>query len=142
MGINRCKTQEIESGGGEAKIEANVDNNVEAKMNMDEWMVDGHLETFPTLILETLAVASENQRETEETESGGEETKVKADAYEGERVDEVAMGEMTEDGNTEDSWLLILKTLAVVNEKLRETENMKGGGKEGKTRSRSKRNTI
>ena len=52
------------------------------------------------------------------------------------------MGEMTEDGNTEDSWLLILKTLAVVNEKLRETENMKGGGKEGKTRSRSKRNTI
>ena len=56
LGINRCKTQETEGGGGEAKIEANVDNNVEAKMDMDESMVDGHLTTFPTLILETSAV--------------------------------------------------------------------------------------
>ena len=75
LGINRCKTQETEGGGGEAKIEANVDNNVEAKMDMDESMVDGHLTTFPTLILETSAVASEYQRETEETEGGGTKKK-------------------------------------------------------------------
>ena len=75
MGINRCKSQETEGGSEEAKIEANVDNNVEAKMDMDKSMADGHLKTFPTLILETLAVASENQRETEETEGGGEEKK-------------------------------------------------------------------
>ena len=31
-------------------------------------------------------------------EGGGEETKVEADAYEGERAEEVAMGEMMEDG--------------------------------------------
>ena len=58
LGINRCKTQETEGGGGEAKIEANANNNVEAKMDMDESMADGHLETFTTLILETSAVAS------------------------------------------------------------------------------------
>ena len=58
LGINRCKTQETEGGGGEAKIEANADNNIEAKMDMDELMADGHLETFTTLILETSAVAS------------------------------------------------------------------------------------
>ena len=42
---------------------------------MDELMADGHLETFATIILETLMVASENQRETEETEGGGEKKK-------------------------------------------------------------------
>ena len=43
-------------------------------MDMDKSMVDGHVETFPTLILVTPAVASENQRETEEMEGGGEES--------------------------------------------------------------------
>ena len=92
LGINRCKTQETEGGDGEAKIEANVNNNVAAKMHMDESMADGHVETFPTLIRENSAVAFENQRETEETESGIKETKVEADAYDGERAEEVAMG--------------------------------------------------
>ena len=93
LGINRCKTQETKGGGGETKIEANANNNVEAKMDMDESMADGRLETFTTLILETSAVAFENQRETEETEGGGEETKVEIDAYEGEIDEEVAMDE-------------------------------------------------
>ena len=44
-------------------------------MDTDESMHDGWVETFPTLILETLAVASKNQCETEETEGGGEKKK-------------------------------------------------------------------
>ena len=80
LGINRCKTQETEGGGGEAKIEANVNNNVEAKMDMDESMADGHLETFPTLILETSAVASESQREIGEMGDGRKEGKTESRA--------------------------------------------------------------
>ena len=64
LGINRCKTQEKEGGYGEAKIEVNVDNNVEPKMDMDELIADGHLKTFPTLLLQTSVVAFEDQRET------------------------------------------------------------------------------
>ena len=44
-------------------------------MDMDESMADDHLEIFPTLILETLVVASENQFETKETEVGGKKKK-------------------------------------------------------------------
>ena len=44
-------------------------------MDMYESMADGHLETFPTLILETLVVASENQYETKETKGGVEKEK-------------------------------------------------------------------
>ena len=44
-------------------------------MDMHKSMADGHLETFPTLYLETSAVASETQRETEEMEGGGEKKK-------------------------------------------------------------------
>ena len=65
----------MESGDGEAKIKANANNNVEEKMDMDESMADGHLETFPVLILETSADASKARRETEETEGGGEKKK-------------------------------------------------------------------
>ena len=67
----------MEGGNGGAKIKANANNNVEAKMDMDKSMVDGHLETFPTLILESLAVTSENQRETEETEGAREKKKLR-----------------------------------------------------------------
>ena len=52
------------------------------------------------------------------------------------------MRETTEDGNTEDSYPLILKTSVVVNEKQRGTEKMEGGGKKGKTGSQFERNTI
>ena len=80
LGINRCKTQETEGGGGEAKIEANANNKFEAKMDMDESMADGHLETFPTLILETSAVASESQREIGEMGDGRKEGKTESRA--------------------------------------------------------------
>ena len=43
---------------------------------MDELMEDGHVETFLTLHLETWAIASKNQCETQETEGVGEEPKV------------------------------------------------------------------
>ena len=42
---------------------------------MDESMADGHVETFPTPVLETSVVASVCQRETGEMEGGGEKTK-------------------------------------------------------------------
>ena len=45
-------------------------------MDMDESMADGLLETFPTLCLETSAVASKNQRETEEMEGVGKKKKL------------------------------------------------------------------
>ena len=66
-------------------------------------MKDGRVKTFPTLILETFAVALESQCQTEETKGGGEETKVNTDTYDGESVEEVAMEEMIEDGNIEHS---------------------------------------
>ena len=65
----------MEGGGREENIEAHADNKFEATMDMDESMADGHLETFPTLILETLVVASENQCETKDTEGGGKKKK-------------------------------------------------------------------
>ena len=77
LGINRCKTQETKGGGGEAKSESNAVNKFEAKMDMDKAMTDGHLETFPTLYLETFPVSFENQRETEETEGGGKKIKLR-----------------------------------------------------------------
>ena len=61
MSENRGKTQETERGSREAKIETNTDNNIEGKMDMDESMEDGHLETFTTLMLKPLAVASERR---------------------------------------------------------------------------------
>ena len=104
-------------------------------------MADLRAEIFPTLILQTLAVASENQREIEELEGGGDEIKVEDDAYEEDITEEVVMGETKEDGNTKDSCPLNLNTSAVVNYKQRGTEKMEGGGKKGKTGSRFKRNT-
>ena len=76
LSINRCKTQETEGGGGEATIEANVNNNIEAKMDMHESMADCQVETFPTLILDTSMVVSENQCETGEMGGGDKEDKI------------------------------------------------------------------
>ena len=76
------------------------------------------------------------RHKTEDKGDGGNEMKVEADAFEGEIAEEVAMGETTEDGNTEDSCPLILETLAVVFEIQRETGETGGGGKKGKVGSR------
>ena len=75
------------------------------------------------------------QRETEETECGGEKTKAEADAYNEEIAEKVAMCETTEDGNIKDSCPLILETSAVVFENQRETGETGGGVKKGKVRS-------
>ena len=95
----------------------------------------------PPRFRKTSAIEPVCRHKTEDKGDGGDETKVKADAYEGEIAEEVAMGETTEDGNTEDSCPQILKTSAVVNEKQHETEKMEGGDKKGKTASQFKRNT-
>jgi hypothetical protein len=109
---------------------------IESEVAMDESMADCHIETSPPLIPETPAVAIERQRETEETEGGGEKTKVEVDAYNGEIAENMAMGETMEDDNTEDSYPLILETSAVVSENQRETGETGGGGKKGKVGSR------
>ena len=40
-------------------------------------MEDGHVDTIPTLILETLVVAFEYQHETKEMEGGGEKKRTR-----------------------------------------------------------------
>ena len=50
-------------------------------MDMYDWMVDGHVKTFLTLDLETWAIASGNQRETQVTDGGCEEVKDEAGVY-------------------------------------------------------------
>ena len=94
-----------------------------------------------SLFSENSAVEPVCRHQTEDKESGSNEMKLEADAYEGEIAEEVAMGETTKDGNIEDSCPQILKTSAVVNENQCETKKMEGGGKKGKTASRFKRNT-
>ena len=68
---------------GDKKCEANLiteiamKNDIESEVAEDESMADGCVETFSTLVPETWAVASKRQRETQETEGGGEEVKAK-----------------------------------------------------------------
>ena len=47
------EAQETEGGNKEVKDETNVNNNIEAKIDMDESIVNGGDKTFPTLLLET-----------------------------------------------------------------------------------------
>ena len=116
--------------------EITTDNDIESEVAMDESTTDSRIKTFSTLVPKTSAVAPVCQCETGETEGGDDETKVEADAYEVEIAEEVAMGEATEDGNTEDSCPLILETSAVVFESQRETGETRGGCKKGKVGSR------
>ena len=60
------------------KDESNADNNIEAKINMDESMENGGVKTFPTLVPKTCAIVFKSQHETQETE-GGNEGKFKSD---------------------------------------------------------------
>ena len=99
---------------------------------MDKSMVDGCIKTFPPLIPDTLMVAFKRKCETEETEGGGEETKVKVYAYDGEIAEKVAMSETMEDVNTEDACPLIPETSAVVSENQHETGETDGGKKKEK----------
>ena len=69
---NRCEAYGFE--------EMAVDNNIESEVAMDELMADGSVETFPTLILETSAVASESQREIGEMGDGRKEGKTESRA--------------------------------------------------------------
>ena len=70
---------------GDEECEVNVveavamRDDIESKMAMHESTADDHVKTFPTLDLETSAVAPKCQRETGETESDGE-AKIEANA--------------------------------------------------------------
>jgi hypothetical protein len=68
------ETGETESDG-EAKIEADANNNVEGKMSKDESTVTDGAEVLPTIVPETSAVAPKCQCETGETECGGKKSK-------------------------------------------------------------------
>ena len=88
-----------------------------------------------TLVLETWVVASENQRETQETESGGEEAKVGADAHDGSIATDNDVGPQmarTSKDHGEDSSTLVPENLAVVSESQHETKGMEGGCEEAK----------
>ena len=63
-----------------AEIAMKID--IESEVDEDESMADGYVDTFSTLILETWAVASKRQRETQETEGGSEEVKDKTNTCE------------------------------------------------------------
>ena len=77
------ETQERKSGG-ESNIEANVNNNVEGKMFMDESMVIDGAELLPTVVPKTSAM-----------EGGGEEMRVKANVYRGTVADKEAKNKAT-----------------------------------------------
>ena len=134
--IDVCIIDAVKESKEDLIEEVTTKDDIELKVAMDESTTDGHIETSPPLIPETPAVAFERQRETEETEGGGEKTKVEVDAYDGEIAENMAMGETMEDDNTEDSYPLILETSAVVSENQRETGETGGGSKKGKVGSR------
>ena len=66
---------------GDKKCEADMieeiatKKDIKSEVAMDESMADGHVETFPTPVLETSAVVPMCQRETGETKGGGGKTK-------------------------------------------------------------------
>ena len=61
--INVCMIEEGKECEAYGFEEIATDNKIESEVAMDELMADGGVETFPTLILETSAVVSENQCE-------------------------------------------------------------------------------
>ena len=92
---------------------------IKSEVAMDDSMADGHVETFPTSILETSAVATECQRETGETEGGGGKTK--------------AHHEEEEDRGRKNIPTPVLETSAVAPVCQRETGETEGG--DGKTKA-------
>ena len=110
------ETGETESDG-EAKIEADANNNVEGKMSKDESTVTDGAEVLPTIVHETTAVAPTFQRETGETEGGGKKSK--------DRNGEEEDGYRRRDPST-----LVPETSAVVPESQHKSGEMEGGGEE------------
>ena len=78
---------------------------------MDKSMADCHVETFPKPVVETSTVAPMCQRETAETEGGGEKTK--------------AQHEWGEDQGRKDIPTLVLETSAIVLVRQRDTGETK-----------------
>ena len=76
---DQCETEETEGGGEKTKFEANAyDEEIAEKMAMRETTEDDNTEDFCPLIIGTLAVVSENQRETGETGGGSKECKTRS----------------------------------------------------------------
>ena len=123
------ETQEME-GGSKGKDQDGV-HNIEAKIDMDESMVnDGSDKTFPSLVPETWAVASENQQKTQETE-GGNKGEFKSDV----KDDIKTKVSKAIDQRQMDSFAHVLETWAVVVQSQRETQETEDGGGEVKVQA-------
>ena len=108
--IDACMIEGEKSCEADVIEEVATKDDIESKGAMNESMADGRGKTLLTLIPEILVVASEKQRETEETKGGGEKTKTEANTYNRELAEKMAVCETTADGNTENSYPLILET--------------------------------
>ena len=96
----------------------------EVAMNKTTSVDDKHSKTFPILVPETWAVASENRQKTQEKDDGSE-GKIKADMKEDIRR------KVSNDQRKKNSFTHIPETWAVATERQRETQEMEGD-KEGK----------
>ena len=105
-------------------------------MDMDKSMADGHVETFLTFDLETWAVATGNQHETQETEGYDKEEKNQDNT---DNDIGPTMARVSND-HGEDSSTLVPKTSTVASESQRETEEKEGGCEEVKDEDQTKHN--
>ena len=129
---------------GDKECEAHLIKEVATKNDIKEVAMDNMAKVIDqrrmessTLVLETWAIPSENQRETQETEGGGEEAKVRVDANNGNITTDNDKGPKmarTSKDHGEDSSKLVLKTSVetVVSESQHEAEEMEGGCEEAK----------
>ena len=122
------ETGETESDG-EAKIEADANNNVEGKMSKDESTVTDGAEVLPTIVPETSAVAPKCQRETGETEGGGKKSKDRN-------------GEEEDDYRRRNPSTPVPKTSAVVPESQHKSGEMEGGGEEMRVEANTYGETV
>ena len=75
---NQREIQEMDGGEEEGKDEDNKDNHIDPKMAREN---NHHGEDSSTLVPEILELASQSQRETEETKGGCEEAKDEVGVY-------------------------------------------------------------
>ena len=83
--IEACSIKKVNGYEAHEIEEIATKNDIQSEMAMDESMVDGHVETFLTLHLETCAIVSENRCKTQETRGDGKNQKVETNTCDEER---------------------------------------------------------
>ena len=114
---------------GDKDCEANVIEDLATKIDIKEVAMnkttsvdDKHSKTFPILVLETWAVASENRQKTQEKDDGSK-GKLEADVKDYIRI------KVSDDQRKMYSFTHVLETWAVATEIQHETQEMEGGNK-------------